>query len=200
MKHTIKSLLITSVLTLPTVLGAADQLTESTDSPNTTALTCVTADKQDAKRPKSTLAITPIEVRIAIIGYSDPEFTLRFLDVHAIAALALTSKKWNNFAQCMLNAIRTWGQTNFIPRLLHNHSLNPHDNQELAFLRINADTPFNNILNIAFAVKCWTASMTSDEHTALVTAIDNNTTFTPEQKTILKGLRMQHHLILDGQN
>lgn len=33
MKHTLKSLLITSVLTLPTVFGAADHFPESTDHP-----------------------------------------------------------------------------------------------------------------------------------------------------------------------
>jgi hypothetical protein len=191
MKHTLQSLLMTTVLTLPTAFGS-EPLSASTD-PTTAAAAAVTTQSSivtTSQRPQSTLDRFPVGVANQISGCavkSSSGITLDFLDLKNVYRLARVSRNGGEVAQPMLTALNIWRHSNVIPRLLQG-TLDTPDLPMLRLFRINTDASFDNVLKAAFAVNPWTMKMPAHEHTALVAFVDNDPTFTAPQKNILKSL------------
>jgi hypothetical protein len=195
MKHTLQSLLMATVLTLPTAFGS-EPLSASTDPTTAAATTTATSSSivTTSQRPQSTLDRFPFGVANQISGCavksSRDIITLGFLDLKDLYRLARVSTNWRKVAQPMLTALNTWRHSNVIPRLLEGFPLTFENHSILAFLGINTDASFDNVLKAAVAAKPWTMKMPmpDDEHTALVAFVDNDPTFTAPQKNILKSL------------
>ncbi len=135
--------------------------------PASTAVETTSRTMAAAAAPQLTQNFIPDLVVQLIVGHAseDSMLTPGFLSFKDVYALTQVSRGWNNFAQPMLDATRTWGHPNVIQRLLHVDpaaSFNDQDNKALAFLLINADTPFEILLNIAITVKSWMFTMSLD--------------------------------------
>jgi hypothetical protein len=113
---------------------------------------------------------------------------LGFLDQKDVYRLAQVSTKWRIVAKPMLDKLNAWRLSNVIPRLLEGFPLTFENHSILAFLGINTDASFDNVLKAAFAVKSWTMPMPADEHTALVDAINNHPIFYHGDKEVLNGI------------
>ncbi|MBH1989673.1 MAG: hypothetical protein I8H80_00655, partial [Alphaproteobacteria bacterium] len=179
MTPTLKSLLITTVLTLPSVFAADDTLLENASDaqPAVTAVATVAT-------PQSSLSRLPVQLIQLVVGHAHATFGIGYLNGRDVAALALTSKKFNALAQPVLNATK-WLSL-LTPRILLQIT-DPLDTAMLTLFKVSLDLTFDNLLNIKLAINhnFSMITVTPETHTKLVDRINNIATFTDIQKQIL---------------
>ena len=186
MKHTLQSLLIITVLTLPTAFGETLDLSgDSAAVPEKESSSIV----EISTRPQPPIYRLHKDILEVIFGLAhnvenDKKLHPGFTNLQALKALALTCSGLSDVAQSMLREVR---KIDVVHRLLQGGVPTPYDAGILTFLGINTAAPFDNVLNAAFAVKSWMKKM-GPERTALVAAINRHPTFTDNQKIILSGL------------
>ena len=111
----------------------------------------------------------------------EEKFDLGFLGLGDLWVLAQTSFKLHSLAQPMLNAVKAWRNSNFIPRLLKG-ALHPHDLSMFKFFRIGIDSSNSSICRPGMT------QMTPADYAVLVDDITRNPILTSDEKGILKGL------------
>ncbi len=202
MKHTLQSLLMTTVITLPTAFGS-EPFSGFEDESTTVEQSSIVTTSQ---RPRSILVLPPELLRKfsgEVVKENSKEvaeqlsecavqssrgITLGLLDLKDVCRLALTSTNWHKIAQPVLTALNIWRHSNVVPRLLERFSNTSENKALLTFLGIKTDESFDYILNAAFALNSWTKKMTANEHKALVPLINVNRIFNDTEKDIIKGL------------
>ena len=192
MKHTLQSLLITTVLALPTAFGAL-QIADSS-APTTTHSS--TVGIFNSSKPSLAGLIQDVLEDISGLVYISEDgikFDCGWLDPDALSRLALTCSWLNQLVQPVLNSIKVLRENNSIPRLLQSHLTSQDRALQLVGVskrsfNESGAVPFNELLNAAFAVRFWTIPMTATEHTALVDLIKEHPTLTSDQKDILRGI------------
>jgi hypothetical protein len=189
MNHTLKTLLTTTLLTLPTAFGSAEHA-GAVDS-DSEQLTYVTRALPTFAPTTSTLGRFERDLPIIgrVVGHRTFEsFEVGFLDMKNVSNLCLVSSGFNAFAQPVLDRAKAWKQTNIIPKLLQSAPFDPEDQKKINFLGISTDASFYNILKTALNVKFWIVLMSDKDHAAYVSAINGNAMFSDPQKQILRGL------------
>ena len=179
MTPALKSLLITTVLTLPSVFAADDTLLENESDARPAVTTVATV-----ATPQSSLSRLPVQLMQLVVGHANATFGIGYLNGRDVAALALTSKKFNALAQPVLNATK-WLSL-LTPRILL-QTTDPLDTAMLTLFKVSLDLTFDNLLNIKLAINhnFSMITVTPETHTKLVDRINNIATFTDIQKQIL---------------
>ncbi|QOL20466.1 hypothetical protein [Candidatus Bodocaedibacter vickermanii] len=178
MTHTLKSLLITSMLTLPSVFATSDTLLETESDGNPTVTTTV-ATVAPSQSTLLRLAVAPIHL---IVGQIHTTFDMGWLNGQDVADLALISKKFNTLAQPVLNAIK-W-RSFLVPRILL-QTTDPQNETMLTLFRVSLDSTFDNVLNLALDRRFLMHKVSAETGSELINKINNTATFTDIQKKIL---------------
>ena len=189
MKHPLQSVLLTTVLTLPTVFGSVDQLPTSTDQ--------TTADQSyivKLSRRAFDLRDDPAAVARLYLGslnngslLSDVSFVATQLEKLEYIASAIQA--YERSKALPKTRIYTGFANTKIARLQQQlHTASNSDNTSLSTFRENLATSFNEALAVAVAANLWTIQMSDDECTALLAVINTHPTLTSAQKTILECL------------
>jgi hypothetical protein len=140
MNHTLKTVLTTTVLTLPAAFGS-EQFDESANQLASADARAVVAFDSDSEQltyvtralptfapTTSTLGRFESDLSIIgrVIGYSTLEcFKVGFLDRKDVSNVGLVSSGFNAFAQPVLDRAKAWQQTNVIPKLLQSAPFDP---------------------------------------------------------------------------
>lgn len=173
MKHTLKSLLITAVLTLPITFAADLPIGDTPDS-----------------KPVSFNSL-PIEVSSLISGVVDSKKILSsgFLTLPEVAALAQTSTKWHAALQPIINTANTWRNSAVAKRLLDFGPKTQEDINILRFFGISQDNLFNTLLDLFFDKRI--IQNDTDHMTGLIADNTNLTNY--EKSLITRIIGIQHN-------
>jgi hypothetical protein len=158
MKHTLKTLLTTTLLILPTAFGSAAHPDDAArlDAAHAGAVV-VTA----TARPALTIARLPIEAMMRVTGgvtrsfdkttgaHLPKKLVVGFLGAKALSSLCRISRRFNRPIQPILDWAKIWRQTDVIPRLLQPAQSTPFAQKKFRFLRVRTDASFDYILDIA---------------------------------------------------
>ena len=173
MKSTLKSLLITSMLTLPSVFASHSILETESDTPPAAATVATT---------QSTLLRLPIDALKLTVGTVHMAFDIGWLNTSDLAKLTLVSKKFNTLTQPVITAMN-W-RCSLVTRMI----LQTTDSQDeimSKLFKLSLDPSFDNFLDLAIKRKFPMTKVTPETHAELINKINRNVTIHPTEREIL---------------
>jgi hypothetical protein len=187
MKYTLKALLTTTLLTVPTAFGSAAHPDEGGRLEAVHASAVVVAA---TARPALTVDRLPIDIGLVAGCRTREGFIVGFLVAKDVSNLSRVSRRFNAQVQPVLDQAKAWQRTNVILKLLQSAPIDPEDQKKINFLGTSTNPSFDDVLNKLLAIKREVVEDRAKDirHKVLGDAIASNESFDSTQKLILKGL------------